>query len=135
MDKITQGFIFTASGERREARRIEYGSGSEVQQRVRGSAPGCSTWREVKGARAGQFTAAPFAHLSDPAERVWLTNVSPSDVLRNAHRIYDFMAEGGLPIDSYTREMAFQKASTALGIDYDVLYNAWLNQVPATVTV
>lgn len=130
MDKITQGFVFTASGEPREARRIEYGSGSEVQQRVRGSAPGCPTWRQVKGARAKQFTATPFARLSDPAERVWLTNVSPTEVLRNAHRIYAFMEAGGLPADSYTRELAFEKAADALGVDYDALYNAWLDEQP-----
>lgn len=72
----------------------------------------------------------PYDHLTDPTEIAWLTNVSPSDVLRNAHRIYDFMREGGLPADSYTREMAFEKAATALGISYDVLYNAWLDEQP-----
>lgn len=29
--------------------------------------------------------------------------------------------------DSFTRELAFTKAADALGIDYDVLYTAWLN--------
>jgi hypothetical protein len=73
---------------------------------------------------------AIVSHLSDPAEREWLTTVSPSDVVKNAHRIYEFMGEGGLPADSYTRELAFQKAETALGVPYDVLYNAWLDEQP-----
>lgn len=76
------------------------------------------------------MSALDYTHLDDPAEREWLTNVSPSDILRNAHRIYDFMREGGMPADSYTRELAFEKAGEVLGIDYDVLYDAWLNQRP-----
>jgi len=76
------------------------------------------------------MTATTYAHLDDPAERDWLTNVTPEDVLGNAHRIYDFMRESGVPVDSYTRELAFEKAADALGIDYDVLYDAWLNETP-----
>jgi hypothetical protein len=67
-----------------------------------------------------------FSFLDDPAEREWLTNVAPTDVLANAHRFYDFMAEAGIPADSFTRELAFTKASEALGIDYDVFYESWL---------
>jgi hypothetical protein len=70
--------------------------------------------------------AANYSFLTDPAEIEWLTNVDPTAVLANAHRIYDFMAEGGISADSFTRELAFTKASEALGIDYDVLYDAWL---------
>lgn len=69
-----------------------------------------------------------YDHLDDPAEREWLTNVAPSAVLRNAHRFYDFMTEEGVPVDSYTREMAFTKAAKALGISYDTLYDAWLSE-------
>lgn len=72
-----------------------------------------------------------FAHLSDPAERRWLTEVAPADVLRNAHRIYDFMAECGIATDSVPRELAFEKAAEDLGIDYNVLYDAWLSETPA----
>ncbi len=71
-----------------------------------------------------------YAHLSDPAEREWLTNVEPADVLANAHRIYDFMRENGIPVDSYTREMAFEKTAEALGIPYDTLYLAWRDERP-----
>jgi hypothetical protein len=72
-----------------------------------------------------------YAHLSDPAERDWLTNVTPDDIRSNAHRIYDFMWENGsIPPDSYTRELAFEKAADALGIPYDVLYQAWMNEQP-----
>jgi hypothetical protein len=74
--------------------------------------------------------SGPYSHLSDPAEIAWLTNVEPSDVVKNAHRIYEFIEEGGLPADSYTRELAFEKASDALGIPYDVLYDAWLDEQP-----
>lgn len=72
------------------------------------------------------MTTTDFSHLDDPAEREWLTNVPAADVLANAHRIYDFMHEAGIPADSYTRELAFTKAAAELGIDYDVLYDAWL---------
>ena len=75
-----------------------------------------------------QGTDARFAQLDDPAEREWLTKVSPSDVLANAHRIYDLMEEGGIPSDSYTRELAFSKAAEELGLDYEVLYQAWLHE-------
>lgn len=67
-----------------------------------------------------------YSFLDDPAEIMWLTNVDPSEVLTNAHRMYDFMADGGMSPDSFTRELAFTKASEALGIDYDVIYTAWL---------
>ena len=68
-----------------------------------------------------------YSYLSDPAEREWLTNVVPADVLFNAHRIYDFMAEAGLPAESVVRELAFTKASDALGLSYEVFYQAWLS--------
>ncbi len=77
-----------------------------------------------------QTTDPRYEHLSDPDERAWLTNVTPADVVSNAHRFYDFMRENGIPADSYTREMAFAKAAEALGISYDVLYQAWLDERP-----
>lgn len=73
-----------------------------------------------------QAPATDYSFLTDPAEIEWLTNVDSAAVLANAHRMYDFMAEGGMAPDSFTRELAFTKASDALGIDYDVLYAAWL---------
>lgn len=72
-----------------------------------------------------------YAHLDDPAEREWLTNVSPADVHANAHRFYDFMRESGIAADSYTRELAFGKAADALGVPYDTIYEAWLSETPA----
>ena len=75
----------------------------------------------------------PYAHLDDPAERKWLNDLVPLDVLHNAHRMYDFMQDTGMSPDSYTRELAFQKAAAAFhdkGITYDVLYDAWLSEQP-----
>jgi hypothetical protein len=70
-----------------------------------------------------------YAHLPI-AEREWLMNVSPTDVRDNAHRFYSFMTETSQPADSFTRELAFTKTAEALGIDYDILYDAWLDQEP-----
>jgi hypothetical protein len=68
--------------------------------------------------------------LDDPAEREFLTNVDPAEVAANAHRAYDWLTERGIAPDSLIREEAFAKAAFALGIDYDVLYDAWLDRVP-----
>lgn len=76
------------------------------------------------------MTEGPYSHLTNPAEREWLTSVAPIDVVKNAHRIYAFMNEAGLGADSYTRELAFDKASAALGVPYDVLDDAWLTEKP-----
>lgn len=74
-----------------------------------------------------------YDHLTDPVERAWLTSVEPAAVAANAHRFYDYLRDCGLAADSYTREMAFEKTADALGIDYDCLYNAWLDQRPLTL--
>jgi hypothetical protein len=84
---------------------------------------------------AEHLTDPRFAHLDDPAERDWLTKLEPSDIVRNAHRFYDFMREEGIPVDSYTRELAFGKAAEDLGIPYDVFYDAWLNERPAATPI
>ena len=78
------------------------------------------------------FIAGPptYDHLSDPAERAWLIEVDPAAIAANAHRFYAYLVECGLPEDSYTREMAFEKAASALGISYDALYEAWLWEKP-----
>lgn len=73
---------------------------------------------------------SPYQFLNNPTEIKWLTEVEPADVKANAHRIYEYMAESGLPADSFTRELAFEKAAEALGIDYEVLYLAWINKIP-----
>lgn len=71
-----------------------------------------------------------YPFLDDPAERAWLTEVSPTDVRDNAHRMYEFMRETGQGAESFIRELAFQKAATALGISYETLYDAWLEERP-----
>lgn len=86
--------------------------------------------RKLLQAGAELAEQRPYAYLDDPAEREWLTKVAPMDVLKNAHRIYDLMAEAGLSAESMIREEAFRKASHALIIDYDVFYQAWLNEMP-----
>ena len=73
-----------------------------------------------------------YEFLDSPREREWLTTLEPQVVLDNAHRFYDFMNEqDGISEDSFLRELAFTKASEALSIDYDVLYDAWVNETPA----
>lgn len=76
--------------------------------------------------------ATDYAFLDDPAEREWLISLDVAAIRDNAHRFYDFMHDEGLPADSFLRELAFTKASDALGIEYDVLYEAWLNQTAIT---
>jgi hypothetical protein len=76
------------------------------------------------------MTKIDYSFLTDPAEIEWLSNVSPTDVRDNAHRIYEFMREAGLTAESMIRELAFEKASKALGIDYETLYGAWLDETP-----
>ena len=71
-----------------------------------------------------------YDHLDDPRERRWLSDLCPHDVVENAHRMYDWMRDQGIAPDSYLRELAFEKAATALTLDYDVLYNAWLAERP-----
>lgn len=84
---------------------------------------------------ASETETAPgtYAWLDDRTERDWLMIVKPSRVLANAHRMYDFMRETGTPADSYTRELAFEKTAQALGIDGDVLYDAWVDGKPAPI--
>lgn len=73
-----------------------------------------------------------YAQLDDPGERAWLIALEPKDVVTNAHRMYDWMREQGVDVDSYLRELAFTKAADALGLDYETLYNAWLDERPLT---
>lgn len=77
------------------------------------------------------MVATEYDFLDDTQEREWLTSLDPQVVLANAHRMYDWMAEQGIDTDSFLRELAFTKAAGALGVDYDVLYNSWLDEVPA----
>lgn len=71
-----------------------------------------------------------YDFLDSPKEREWLTALEPQAVLDNAHRMYDWMTEQGIEQDSFLRELAFTKASEALGLDYDVLYQSWLDEIP-----
>lgn len=49
---------------------------------------------------------------------------------RSAHNIYEAMEKNGILSDSWTRESLFQLASIYYDVDYDVFYNAWLEQRP-----
>jgi hypothetical protein len=105
------------------AERVSYGELHELQNLTEYIEPGDVELLEPAG--------VPEAYAYLPIdEREWLMNVSPTDIRDNAHRFYGFMAETGHPADSFTRELAFTKATEALGIDYDVLYDAWLDQKP-----
>jgi hypothetical protein len=77
-----------------------------------------------------QTQSGKYEFLDDASEREWLIGLDPQVVLANAHRMYDWMREQGVDVDSFLRELAFTKAAHTLGLDYDVLYNAWLNEVP-----
>lgn len=80
------------------------------------------------------MAAETYDFLDDQTERDWLIALDPQVVLANAHHWYDWVAQfGGDLGDSLIRELAFQKASDVLGIDYDVLYKSWLNEVPAVI--
>lgn len=57
---------------------------------------------------------------------------APSAVVGQAHRIYDYMREHGIGVDSATREAAFAYAAIDTGRSYDDLYEAWLNEQPIT---
>lgn len=59
--------------------------------------------------------------------------VTPEVVAANAGRIYDWMTEQGWDQDSWSRELLFTYASLALGVDYEVFYDAWLAEKPAVV--
>lgn len=56
-----------------------------------------------------------------------------SAIIQNAHRIYEWMEEQGTSTDSFTRELAFQYASDMTGLDYDVLYNSWMEVSPIAI--
>lgn len=75
-------------------------------------------------------TQQAYAFLDSKQERDWLIALDPQDVHANAHRMYEWMAEQGIDRDSFLRELAFTKAAEALGIDYDVLYQSWMNETP-----
>lgn len=50
----------------------------------------------------------------------------PGAIVGMAHRIYDYMGEHNVGVDSATREAAFAYAAADTGLDYEVIYNAWL---------
>lgn len=54
----------------------------------------------------------------------------PGAIVGNAHRIYDYMTEHNIGPDSVTREAAFEYAVADTGLDYETLYDAWLNETP-----
>lgn len=54
-----------------------------------------------------------------------LKDATAMDIVKNAHKFYDVY-----PVDSSDREKAFLFARDELGIKYDDLYDAWLNDQP-----
>lgn len=54
-----------------------------------------------------------------------LKDATAMDIVKNAHKFYDVY-----PVDSSDREKAFLFACDELGIKYDDLYDAWLNDQP-----
>jgi hypothetical protein len=76
-----------------------------------------------------------YEFLDSVEEREFLIALDPKDVVANAHRWYEWVAQfGGYLGDSFIRELAFQKAADALGLDYEVLYTAWLDLTPIKET-
>lgn len=62
-----------------------------------------------------------------------IRRLTPGAIADNTGRIYDWMDEQGLPPESTTREALFAYAAEAFGVDYDVFYDAWLEERPANV--
>lgn len=54
-----------------------------------------------------------------------LRNATADDIMKNAYKFYDVY-----PVDSSDREHAFTFAAEELGIDYEDLYQSWLNERP-----
>ena len=57
----------------------------------------------------------------------------PQVVAANTGRIYEWLREVGFEVDSVAREAVFAYASARAGVDYDVFYDAWMAEVPATL--
>lgn len=77
--------------------------------------------------------AARFAAFDGLCAESLAERATPQAIAANTGRIYDFMHEIGLAAESDTREALFAFAAAALGVDYDVFYDAWLDQLPVTV--
>lgn len=62
--------------------------------------------------------------------------VTPQFIYQYAVRIYDALTSvmGQDCSDSVLREWAFEWASTELGIDYEVIYERWLGDIPPLPT-
>lgn len=61
------------------------------------------------------------------SEEVFDKEFTPDKILENAPRIYEHMRDHGGMVDSVAREGLFTYASESLGLDYEVIYNKWLN--------
>lgn len=55
----------------------------------------------------------------------WLLINEPIEIVRNAHRIHDWLTEMCLINDSGSREWCFAYASAVCGIPYEDLYDAY----------
>lgn len=68
----------------------------------------------------------PFSNYAKTFESAEvLKDATAMDIVKNAHKFYN-----AYPVDSADREKAFIFASKELGIKYDDLYDAWLNDQP-----
>lgn len=55
---------------------------------------------------------------------------SPSAIVGQAHRFYDYMEQHNVGADSATREAAFAYAAADTGFSVDAIYDAWLEERP-----
>jgi hypothetical protein len=65
--------------------------------------------------------------LSEVPPKKFQEAFTPQLILDNAKNIYEYLGENGGEPDSVARESLFAYASAELGVDYDVLYDAWLD--------
>ena len=61
------------------------------------------------------------------SEEVFAEHFTPEKIYAQAGRIYDYMSEHGTDEDSVSREALFVYASEELNIEYEELYNRWMN--------
>ena len=71
---------------------------------------------------------ATAIELTDLDAEVFDKDFTPELILENAGRIYEYLDEKNGEPDSVARESLFTYAAEKLGVDYEVLYNRWLDE-------
>lgn len=122
----------SASTARENARR---GDGKFGVQAKKEASVSLRTEPNYDGIRAKYRTLVDMAYpANDPDGELdveaFRSAFKPSAIVGQAHRIYDYMREHNIGPDSATREAAFAYAAADTGLDYNVLYDAWLDQKP-----